>query len=242
MTQPDTPIRIGVAGIRGRMGRAVACQIAVAQGATLAGGIVRPGSEHAHGETRLESDPDALLPDIDVLIDVSLPDATPGLVAACVRHGTPLVCGVTGLDDATLAALRDASERIPVWHARNLSHGVATLLRLLPALAEELRGYDVSIVERHHRHKRDAPSGTALALAAATGGQPQVASIRAGGIAGEHAVAFTSDTEEIVIEHRALSRDAFAAGAVRAARAILGAAPGWYGPEAPLVPDRATGR
>jgi 4-hydroxy-tetrahydrodipicolinate reductase len=242
MTHPDAPIRIGIAGIRGRMGAAVAEQVAADPAATLAGGLVGPGSDVLNGETRLETDPDALLPAIDVLIDVSLPDATPGFVAACVRHGTPLVCGVTGLDGATMAALRDASARIPVWHARNLSHGVATLLRLLPALADELRGYDVSIVERHHRHKRDAPSGTALALAAATGGQPQVASVRAGGIAGEHAVAFTSDTEEIVIEHRALSRAAFAAGAVRAARAIHAAAPGWYGPEAPLVPERATGR
>jgi 4-hydroxy-tetrahydrodipicolinate reductase len=242
MPQPETTIRIGVAGIHGRMGRAVADQVAAEPATTLAGGIVRPGSEHPNGETRLEIDPDALLPHIDVLVDVSLPAVTPALLAACVRHGTPLVCGVTGLDDATLAALRDASERIPVWHARNLSHGIATLLRLLPALAQELMGYDVSIVERHHRHKRDAPSGTALALAGAIGGEPQVVSVRAGGIAGEHAVAFTSDTEEIMIEHRALSRAAFAAGAVRAARAIHDAAPGWYGPEAPLGPDRATGR
>jgi 4-hydroxy-tetrahydrodipicolinate reductase len=110
---------------------------------------------------------------------------------------------------------------------------VAALLRLLPALAAELGGYDVSIVERHHNRKRDAPSGTALALAAAIGGQPQVVSIRAGGIPGEHTIAFTSDTEEIVVAHRALSRAAFAAGAVRAALALHGAAPGWHGPDAP---------
>lgn len=234
MTEPDAPTRIGIAGIRGRMGRAVAEQVAAAPHVKLIGGLVRPGGDlPGEPEPRLETDPDALLPGVDVLIDVSLPDATPGLVAACLRHGTPLVCGVTGLDDATLAALRDASAAIPVWYARNLSHGVATLLRLLPALAEELRGYDVSIVERHHRHKRDAPSGTALALANATGGEAQVVSIRAGGITGEHAIAFTSEAEEIVVEHRALSRAAFAAGAVRAARAIHGAAPGWYGPDTP---------
>ncbi len=231
MTETDSPpTRIGVAGIRGRMGSAVSAQ-AADPAAALAGGLVRPDNRPAAGETRLETDPDALLPDIDVLIDVSLPAATPALVAACVRHGTPLVCGVTGLDDATIGLLREASEQIPVWYARNLSHGVATLLRLLPALADELMGYDVSIVERHHRHKRDAPSGTALALAAAVGGEAQVVSVRAGGIAGEHDVAFTSDTEEIVIAHRALSRAAFAAGAVRAARALHGSAPGWYGPD-----------
>lgn len=225
------PIRIGIAGIRGRMGRAVAAAVTADPATTLAGGLVRPGTPTADPDLRLETDPDALLPGIDVLIDVSLPDATAALAAACARHGTPLVCGVTGLDAATLAALRAASERVPVWHARNLSHGVATLLRLLPALAEELGGYDVSIVERHHRHKRDAPSGTALALAGALGGQPQVVSIRAGGITGEHEIAFTNDVEEITIGHRPLSRAAFATGAVRAARALHGAAPGWHGPE-----------
>lgn len=241
MTEPDsnTPIRLGVAGIRGRMGATVVAEIDANPATTLAGGLIRPGTGQVGDDPRLATDPDALLPGIDVLIDVSLPTATPGIVAACLRHGTPLVCGVTGLDDATLASLHDASARIPIWYARNLSHGVATLMRLLPSLAEELMGYDVSIVERHHRHKRDAPSGTALALAGATGGEPQIVSIRAGGIPGEHAIAFTSDTEEIVIEHRALSRAAFAAGAVRAARAIHNAAPGWYGPDTTLVPDRA---
>lgn len=244
MTEPNPrPTRIGVAGIAGRMGSAVAAEIAADPNATLIGGLIRPGGNHLHeAGNRLETDPDALLPDLDVLIDVSLPAATPDLVAACLRHRIPLVCGVTGLDDTTLTALRDASATIPVWYARNLSHGVATLLRLLPALAEELMGYDVSIVERHHNRKRDAPSGTALALAGATGGQPQVVSIRAGGITGEHSIAFTSDTEEIVIEHRALSRAAFAAGAVRAARTLHGAAPGWHGPDAPLAPETAAGQ
>jgi 4-hydroxy-tetrahydrodipicolinate reductase len=233
MTEPDTrPTRIGVAGIRGRMGSAVAAQIAADPAAILAGGLVRPGGTPApEFGLRLDTDPDALLPDVDVLIDVSLPEATPAIIAACLRHGTPLVCGVTGLDEATMAALRDASVAIPVWYARNLSHGVATLLRLLPALAAELKGYDVSIVERHHRHKRDAPSGTALALAAATGGQPGIVSVRAGAITGEHEIAFTNEVEEITIGHRALTRAAFAAGAVRAARTLHGAAPGWYGPE-----------
>jgi 4-hydroxy-tetrahydrodipicolinate reductase len=129
--------------------------------------------------------------------------------------------------------LRTASERVPVWYASNLSHGVNVLLRLLPEFAAELKGYDVSIVERHHRHKRDAPSGTALALARSIDpdGDVPIASVRAGGITGEHDIAFTSDVEEITIGHRALSRAAFAAGAVRAAHAVHNAAPGWYGPE-----------
>ena len=234
MTEPASPpIRIGIAGILGRMGQAVSGQVAADPNATLVGGIVRPGSGAAHPELRLERAPAALLPDIDVLIDVSLPGVTAGLARSCIRHGTPLVCGVTGLNDATLNELHTASERVPVWYASNLSHGVNVLLRLLPALAAELGGYDVSIVERHHRHKRDAPSGTALALARAIDpdGSVPIASVRAGGITGEHDIAFTNDVEEITIGHRALSRAAFAAGAVRAAHAIHNAAPGWYGPE-----------
>jgi 4-hydroxy-tetrahydrodipicolinate reductase len=230
MTEPTAITRVGVAGILGRMGGAVAAQIAADPACTLAGGIVRPGADTAHPTLRLETDPDALLPDVDVLIDVSLPAATIGIAGACARHGTPLVCGVTGLDADAMDALRTASETIPVWYARNLSHGVSVLLRLLPALSAELRGYDVSIVERHHRHKRDAPSGTALALARAIGGEPAIAPVRAGGITGEHEIAFTNDVEEITIGHRALSRAAFAAGAVRAALELHGAAPGWHGP------------
>ncbi|HYH11452.1 MAG TPA: dihydrodipicolinate reductase C-terminal domain-containing protein [Thermomicrobiales bacterium] len=225
-------IRIGIAGILGRMGDAVATQVEADPGSTLGGGLVRPGSQKPPGcPWRLETDPGALLADIDVLIDVSLPEATASIAHACAGHATPLVCGVTGLDVPAMDALRAASERIPVWYARNLSHGVGVLLRLLPTLAAELKGYDVSIVERHHRHKRDAPSGTALALGRATGGEPAIASVRAGGITGEHEIAFTNDVEEITVGHRALSRAAFAAGAVRAAHTVHGAQPGWYSPE-----------
>lgn len=231
MTQPP-PVRIGIAGILGRMGGAVATQVESDPPSSLIGGVVRPGATRLEEHTwRLETAPDALLPDIDVLIDVSLPDATAAIATACARHGTPLVCGVTGLDRSAMDALHAASERIPVWYARNLSHGVSVLLRLLPALAAELKGYDVSIVERHHRHKRDAPSGTALALGRAIGGEPAITSVRAGGITGEHEIAFTSEVEEIAIGHRALARAAFAHGAVRAAHAIHGARAGWYGPE-----------
>lgn len=233
----DRVVRIGISGIQGRMGQAVAAQVEADACSVLVGGVVRPGSAGG-GRTpfRLETSADALLPDIDVLIDVSLPEATAGMVKACVRHETPLVCGVTGLDETTMQGLRSASERIPVWYARNLSHGVGVLLRILPALAADFGGYDVSIVERHHRHKRDAPSGTALALERAMNGKPgqypvAIQSVRAGGLTGEHDVTFTNAFEEIRLSHRALDRAAFADGAIRAARVIADANPGWYGPE-----------
>lgn len=231
------PVRIGIAGVRGRMGQAVAAKVEADPSCVLVGGIVRPGSTvDAPESIRIETSPDALLAHVDVLIDVSLPNATVGIVQACEHHATPLVCGVTGLDDATMQKLRSASERIPVWYARNLSHGVGVLLRMLPMLSAEFDGYDVSIVERHHRHKRDAPSGTALALERAIAGDLErrpvdIYPVRSGGITGEHDVTFTNEFEEIRVSHRALSRAAFAAGAVRAARALADAAPGWYGPE-----------
>lgn len=230
-------IRVGVAGVLGRMGQAVAAQVDLDSACTLAGGIVRPGSDlSASGSLRLETSAEALVPDIDVLIDVSLPNTTGRIADVCAAHGTPLVCGVTGLDDATMEVLRTASGRIPVWYARNLSHGVGVLMRLLPELASAFEGYDISIVERHHRHKRDAPSGTALALERAMlgdaeAGSVDIQSVRAGGITGEHDVTFTNAFEEIRVSHRALDRAAFASGAVRAARSIRGAPPGWYGPE-----------
>lgn len=237
--QQSQAIRIGIAGIHGRMGQAVAVQVEADPACRLVGGLVRPGSDvEAPDALRLETTPEALLGDIDVLIDVSLSHASAGITNACASQGTPLVCGVTGLDDATMQALHHASARIPVWYARNLSHGVALLLRLLPALAAELVGYDVSIVERHHRHKRDAPSGTALALAHAitsngdeSSTPVDIQSVRAGGITGEHDITFTNAFEEIRVSHRALDRAAFAAGAVRAAHAIAHAEPGCYGPE-----------
>lgn len=235
--QEHAPIMIGIAGVRGRMGQAVAAEVDADPSCLLAGGVVRPGSDvDGAAILRLETSPEALLPGIDVLIDVSLPDATAAIADACANHVTPLVCGVTGLDEHAMSAVRSASSRIPVWYARNLSHGVGVLMRFLPMLAAELRGYDVSIVERHHRHKQDAPSGTALALEQAitadhSSGEVDIHAVRAGGITGEHDVTFTNAFEEVRISHRALSRAAFAAGAVRAARSIHSAAPGWYGPE-----------
>ena len=235
----ETTTRIGIAGIRGRMGRSVAAQVEANPGCVLVGGVIRPGtSGDPAASWRIESTPDALLPDIDVLIDVSLPGATITIANACATQGTPLVCGVTGCDDEAMDALRSASATIPVWYARNLSHGVATLMQVLPMLAEAMNGYDISIVERHHRQKRDAPSGTALSLKQAILGEADnterpvdIQSVRAGGIAGEHEVTFTNAFEEITVGHRALDRAAFADGAVRAARAIADATPGWYGPE-----------
>nr|MBA3275442.1 4-hydroxy-tetrahydrodipicolinate reductase [Chloroflexia bacterium] len=195
-----------------------------------------------------------LIHDCDVLIDFSTPASSVAAASAAAGAGRPIVIGTTGLDADQMALLRDASERTPVWYARNMSTGVSLLQRLLPEIARALAGYDIEVIEAHHRHKADAPSGTALMLAEAIlaglpdngehpfvhgregqaprqPGEIGIHAVRGGGNSGEHTVLFASDEEEIQISHRAYSRHAFAAGAIRAARAIHGQPPDWYGPE-----------
>ena len=202
---------------------------------------------------RLFADAAELLSQIDVLIDFSAPEATVDHASACASAGVPMVCGTTGLDAAQMAVLRAAAERVAVFHAANMSPGVNAALAVLPALVRALQGYDVEIVEAHHRHKADAPSGTALALARAmaeaSGGDLDgrvrhgregasrreadeigIHAIRAGGNPGEHTVILASEGEELRLSHRAFSRAAYAEGALRAARLIVGQPPGWYDP------------
>lgn len=240
------------------MGRAVAAAAVDAPDMTVVAGIVRAGSA-AIGErwdaapaARLVADATSVFPEADVVIDFTAPGVVAGLAAACVAARRPLVCGTTGLASEDLAALEVAATSIPVFYARNMSLGVQSLVDLLPGLVRALRGYDVEIVETHHRHKTDAPSGTALVLAEAiarvrgialvehlTHGRSGVAprqpgeigmhSVRGGGILGEHTILFANDGEEIRLVHRAAGRQTFALGALDAARFVAGRAPGWYG-------------
>lgn len=249
----DVPVRIGIAGIQGRMGREIAAAAADDDGVELVGGTGRPGAARlepppARVVDRLES----LLPAIDVLIDFTEPGATLAHAEACAAAGRPIVTGTTGFDRDQLATLHQLSQRIAVFHARNMSVGLNALLALLPTLAAALADYDVEVVEAHHRHKADAPSGTALALVEAiagaagatargdvvvgrrgTGRRPPgeigVHAVRAGGNPGEHAVLFADEGEEIRVVHRAYGRRTYAVGALRAAKFVAGQPPGLYG-------------
>ncbi len=248
-------LRIGIAGIRGRMGREIAALATNDQRMSLIGGLSRQArvAESEPLGARLFADVAELLPQVDVLIDFSSPSGTVDHAAACASAGVPMVCGTTGLDEAQMAALRAAAERVAVFHAANMSPGVNAVLAVLPALVRTLPGYDVEIVEAHHRHKADAPSGTALALARAVaeagGGDVEsrmrygrqgvsprdadeigIHAIRAGGNPGEHTVILAGESEELHISHRAFSRASYAEGALRAARLIVGQPPGWYDP------------
>lgn len=170
-------------------------------------------------------------PAFDVAIDFSLPEAFDAVLALCVARGVPLVSGTTGLSEAQRAAVRSAASRIPVVWAANFSLGVAVLADLVERAAQLLDGWDCDIVEAHHVHKKDAPSGTALALgerALAGGAQPRYASLRAGDIVGEHTVQFATAGERVELVHRATNRDIFARGALHVARRVVGRPPGLY--------------
>jgi 4-hydroxy-tetrahydrodipicolinate reductase len=192
----------------------------------------------------------------DVLLEFSIAAATQKWVDICYERRRPIVIGTTGHDERQVAGFGAASKVIPVLRAANMSVGVNVLLRLVRQLGATLdESYDVEIVETHHRHKVDAPSGTALALRdaidagrteagrggskttfgrrGAVGARPTgeigVHAVRMGDIVGEHVVRFGAAGETVSIQHAAHSRDTFAAGALRAARWIAGKPAGLYG-------------
>lgn len=168
----------------------------------------------------------AEVPAFDVAIDFSLPAGLPAIVGLCRARGAALVSGTTGLDEAQRALLADAANDIAVLWAANFSIGIAVLRELVRQAAAALPGWDCDVIEAHHTHKRDAPSGTALALGAAAaegrGSEPHYCAIRAGDIVGEHTLMLTAAGERLELIHRASNRDVFALGALEAARRLAG--------------------
>jgi 4-hydroxy-tetrahydrodipicolinate reductase len=229
---------IGILGGAGRMGRAIAAE-AQGLGASIAGAIDR--DEAGAGG---HADLDSLAAAADVLVDFTAPDALGGHLEAAVRARTPIVIGTTGLGDAHQRLIDEAAATIPVIQTANTSLGVNLLRGLVEEAARRLgTDWDIDIVEMHHRHKLDTPSGTALLLGASAnigrgadspaalnrfdrmqeGPHPReeggiyYASLRGGSVAGDHSVIFAGDGERIELTHRAESRAIFAKGAVKAA-------------------------
>ncbi len=232
---------IGIIGSAGRMGKALVDAIQIA-GLTYAGGVDK-GDDLA-----------ALVAASDVLVDFSSPHALEANLDACVAAGKPIVIGTTGLEERHHFLIDDAARDIAVLQTGNTSLGVTMLAALVRQAASQLGDdWDIEIVEMHHRHKVDAPSGTALLLgeAAAKGrnidlkthsergrdgitgpratGAIGFASLRGGSVAGDHNVIFASDNERIELTHRAESRAVFAKGAVKAAMWLIGQKAGRYG-------------
>jgi 4-hydroxy-tetrahydrodipicolinate reductase len=257
-------LRIGISGCAGRMGRMLVAEVAATPDCRLAGGVDAPSSG-ALGKDIGElagigtvglaagSDVAALFGASDVVIEFSIPEATLAHVALAAQAKKPLVIGTTGLDDKGHQALVTAAKNAPLLWAPNMSLGVNWLLALVEQTAQRLgEDYDIEILEMHHRHKVDAPSGTALALgkAAAVGrkidlaaksqrvrdgitgarrrGDIGFATLRGGDNAGEHRVIFAADGEMLELAHRATSRRVFARGAVAAAQWLARQKPGLY--------------
>lgn len=208
------------------MGQALLRLAAAVPALTVVAAVTRRGDAFDAGGVPIFSSA-ALVdcPDFDVAIDFSLPDAFDGILAACVARRVALVSGTTGLSPAQVEAMDRAGATIPVLWASNFSLGVAVLEDLVRRAARALADWDADIVEAHHVHKKDAPSGTALTLGRAIavgGGQtPRYASLRAGDIVGEHTVQFSGPGERIELIHRATDRDIFARGALSAALRLV---------------------
>jgi 4-hydroxy-tetrahydrodipicolinate reductase len=252
----DTPVRIALLGAGGRMGRAILELAREYPNVNINAAVVRAGSAHAGttlGGIICSTDLRAALAGSDVLLDFSNPASTAAAVDICVAAGKPLVTGVTGLDKDTHAKLAIASKHIAVLASPNMSLGANLLLALTRITAAALGPeFDLEITDIHHRGKRDAPSGTALALgeaaAAARGlnlgecaefgrrpdsgprrtGSIGFASVRSGDAVGEHRVLFGGPAENLELIHRAASRAAFARGALAAACWIAYRSAGFY--------------
>lgn len=232
------------------MGQAIAGAIPETE-AKLAGGVDRSGG--MVGDLPIGDDPAALARDSDVLIDFSSPSALEAHLAAAVAAGRPIVVGTTGLEPAHHAAINKASHNVAVLQTGNTSLGVNLLAALVRDAAARLGpDWDIEIVEMHHRHKVDAPSGTSLLLgqAAAAGrnvkldevadrgrdgitgpradGAIGFAALRGGSVAGDHMVILAGEGERIELGHRAESRAIFAKGAVKAALWLAGRPAGRY--------------
>jgi len=255
--------RVAVAGASGRMGRALIEAIAGTSDLVLAAAFDVAGSPAIGGDATaflgrqseivVTGDARAALAASEVLIDFTRPVGTLAHLALCRELGVAAVVGTTGFDAAQKRAIAAHAERIAIVLAPNMSIGVNVVLKLLDVAGRALaEGFDVEIVETHHRMKVDAPSGTALKMgevvAAAQGkaldavaaydrdgerraGSIGFASLRGGDIVGDHTVLFAGNGERIEITHRSSSRATYAEGSLRAARFVLGRKSGLFGME-----------
>lgn len=227
------PLNIVIHGASGRMGQALLRLAADMPDLQVVAAVARraPSQRVIDGVPHFAASELAGLPPFDVAIDFSLPAGVAALAQLCAERGAGLVCGTTGLDADGEAALAALARRAPLVWASNYSLGVAVLTDLVARAAQLLPGWDCDIIEAHHVHKQDAPSGTALTLgqaAAGQGVQPRYASLRAGDIVGEHTVQLAGMGERVELVHRATNRDVFARGALHAARCLAGRVPGRY--------------
>ena len=256
-------MKVAIAGSSGRMGRVLIESVVNAPDAHLAAALEQPGNTFVGKDAGelvgercgvvISADAGQALIGCDVLIDFTRPEGTLAHLAACRKLGVRLVIGTTGFNDTQKQVIADAAREISIAMAPNFSVGVSVTFKLLDVAARALNeGYDVEIVEAHHRHKVDAPSGTALRMGeivanalgrdlktSAVYGREGVtgerksetigfATVRGGDVVGDHTVMFLGTGERIEITHRSNSRATYAQGALRAARFLLDRQSGLY--------------
>ena len=236
-------IKIGVFGASGRVGKLLLEDIKNTPEMSVSTVYVRNELDFSIDPSILiTTDMNSFINSCDVVIDFSLPEACELLLETALKNPKPLVIGTTGLNTYQLNLLQEASQQMPVLYATNMSLGVALLNKLVYQASAALEGFDIEIVEMHHKHKKDAPSGTALTLSesAAAGrnldinkvrvsgrdgnigertqDEISVMALRGGDIVGRHTVGFYNDGEFIELNHTATSRNTFSKGAIRAAK------------------------
>ena len=253
--------RIAITGAAGRMGRRIAALAIESEQFDIVAALEAAGHEaigkdigELAGLGKFGTEVTCDLPQIpQVMIDFTTPEGTAHWIEVCKNHGIAMVVGTTGLTASQQASVADAASVIAIVQGANMSVGVNLLLRLVGQVAAALGGdYDIEIAETHHRFKKDAPSGTALALAKAickaTGKDPGETlvygrggqcprkpgeigthALRVGDTVGEHSVHFGNLGETITLSHSAHTRDTFVRGALRAAQWLVGRKPGLYG-------------
>jgi len=239
-------LKVGVFGATGRVGQLIIESLRLDKKAGVSAVHVRNGLDFSIDPSVLITDDiNAFLKACDVVIDFSLPDACEKLLEASLEIPKPLVIGTTGLSVHQLNLMEQASQKMPILYATNMSLGVAMLNKLTYIASKALEDFDIEIVEMHHKHKKDAPSGTALTLGEyAAKGRNQdldtvrisgrdgnigerskdeiaVMALRGGDIVGRHTVGFYNDGEFIELNHTATNRATFAKGSIRAAKWLV---------------------
>ena len=246
-------IKVGVFGANGRVGKLLLENLKEAKNMSLSSVCVRNGLDFSVDPSVLvTTDLQPFLNACDLVIDFSLPDACESMLESAMLSPKPLVIGTTGLNTHQLNLLQEASLKMPILYATNMSLGVALLNNLVEQASAALNGFDIEIVEMHHKHKKDAPSGTALTLGehAAHGrgldldkvrvsgrdgnigerceDEIAVMALRGGDIVGRHTVGFYNDGEFIELNHTATSRSTFSKGALRAGEWLIDKEVGLY--------------
>lgn len=243
-------VKIIMHGCNGRMGQVITKMVKDDENAVIVAGV--DPFDGITNDYPLFKTIDECNADADVVIDFAAKSAVEGLLKYCVDKKLPLVLCTTGLDALELKLIEEASLKIPVLKSANMSLGINLIMKILKEYSSLLadEGYDIEIVEKHHNQKKDAPSGTALALADAINDATEsryqytydrheklakrekleigISSVRGGTIVGEHEVIFAGEDEVITFEHTAYSRSLFAKGAITAAKFLAGKEPGYY--------------